>query len=179
MLRELAVVGLIVIATDLCVPAQAQDVKAGDITVVTPWARATPGGAKVGAAYLEVRAAAGAEDRLVGAKSPAAGAVEIHEHVNERGVMKMRRVDGITVPGGQTVSLKPGGHHLMLMDLKRPLKQGEKLPLTLEFEKAGAVAVEATIAPIGAKGPGGSETPSHAGHGSAPSASKASGGHKH
>ena len=118
---------------------------------------------------------AGTEDRLVAAKSAAAGTVEIHDHINEGGIMKMRRVDGIKLSGEQTVTLKPGGYHLMLMDLKQPLKQGGKLPLTLVFEKAGEVAVEAVIAPIGAAGPSG-ETGAKSGHG-APS--KASGGHKY
>ncbi|MET0568732.1 MAG: copper chaperone PCu(A)C [Hyphomicrobiaceae bacterium] len=155
--------------------AEGQEFKSGGITVVTPWARATPGGAKVGGAYLELKAAAGIEDRLVAAKSAAAGTVEIHDHINEGGIMKMRRVDGIKLSGGQTVTLKPGGYHLMLMDLKQPLKQGGKLPLTLVFEKAGEVAVEALIAPIGAAGPSGEAAP-RAGHGTP---SKASGGHKH
>ncbi len=155
--------------------AEGQEFKSGGITVVTPWARATPGGAKVGGAYLELKAAAGIEDRLVAAKSAAAGTVEIHDHINEGGIMKMRRVDGIKLSGGQTVTLKPGGYHLMLMDLKQPLKQGGKLPLTLVFEKAGEVAVEAVIAPIGATGPSG-ETGPKSGHGVP---SKTSGGHKH
>jgi copper(I)-binding protein len=129
--------------------AAAQEFKAGGITVIAPWARATPGSAKVGGAYLELKAA-GAGDRLISATSTVAGTVEIHEHVNEGGVMKMRRVDGLAVPAGGSVTLKPGGYHLMLMDLKRPLKQGDKLQLTLTFEKAGTVAVEGPIAPIGA-----------------------------
>lgn len=130
--------------------ALAQEFKTGDIVVVAPWARATPGGAKVGGAYLELRAAPGAGDRLVSASSPAASAVEIHEHINDGGVMKMRRIDGLTVPGGASVMMKPGGHHLMLMDLKQSLKQGDKLQLTLTFEKAGTLVVEGPVAPLGA-----------------------------
>lgn len=130
--------------------AMAQEFKAGDITVVAPWARATPGGAKVGGAYLEVKAAAGAGDRLVSVSSPAAGTVEIHEHINDGGIMKMRRIEGLAVPGGGSVTLKPGGYHLMLMDLKQPLKQGDKVGLTLTFEKAGTLAVEGPVAPLGA-----------------------------
>lgn len=147
----------------------AQEIKSGDITVVSPWARATPGGAKVGGAYLELKAAAGAGDKLVSASSPAAGTVEIHEHAHEGGVMKMRRIDGLAVPGGGTVALKPGGYHLMLMDLKQPLKQGETVKLDLVFEKAGKVAVEAKIAPIGAASPDGTKS----------QAPKGGGGHKH
>ena len=168
LLRALAVASALLLSTD---SMQAQDVKAGGMTVVKPWARATPGGAKVGGAYLELKAAAGADDRLVAARSPAAGVVEIHDHIDEAGVMKMRRVDGVKVSGGQSVVLKPGGYHLMLMDLKQPLKQGGKLPLTLVFEKAGEVAVEAMIAPIGAAGPDGDAA--------APAKAGGGGGHKH
>jgi copper(I)-binding protein len=161
----------------LCLQAHGQEVKAGGITILTPWARATPGGAKVGGAYLEIKAAQGAADRLVAAKSPLAGKVEIHEHVHEGDVMKMRRVEGVAVAGGQSVIFKPGGYHLMLMDLTHGLKQGEKLPLTLVFEKAGEVNVEATIAPIGAMGPGAkSSAPAAA---SGPPVKASSGAHKH
>jgi periplasmic copper chaperone A len=144
------IAGVFVALLMLPAAAAAQEFKAGGITVVAPWARATPGGAKVGGAYLELKAAAGAGDRLVSASSTAAGTVEIHEHANEGGVMKMRRIDGLAVPAGGSVVLKPGGYHLMLMDLKQPLKQGDKLQLTLTFEKAGALSVEGPVAPLGA-----------------------------
>jgi copper(I)-binding protein len=140
------VLGLLALPT----VAMAQEFKAGGITVVAPWARATPGGTKVGGAFLELKAAPGAGDRLVSVSSPVAGTVEIHEHINEGGIMKMRRVDGLAVPGGASVTLKPGGYHLMLMDLKQPLKQGDKVGLTLTFEKAGTLAVEGPVAPLGA-----------------------------
>ncbi len=142
--------GLVVALWMFGMPAAAQEFRAGGITVVAPWARATPGGAKVGGAYLELKAAPGPGDRLVSASSPAAGTVEIHEHIDDRGVMKMRRIDGLAVPGGASVTLKPGGYHLMLMNLKQPLKQGDKVSLTLTFEKAGTLAVEGPVAPLGA-----------------------------
>lgn len=157
-------------------PAATQEFKAGGITVSTPWARATPGGAKVGGAFLTISAVQGAGDQLVAVKSPVAGTVEIHDHIEEKGVMKMRRVDGVKVTGGQSVTFRPGGYHLMLMDLKQPLKQGEKLPLTLVFEKAGEIGIEALVAAIGAAGPTG-------GNATGPAATKAGpakgGGHKH
>jgi copper(I)-binding protein len=167
----------VVLAVFLMLPtaAAAQEFKIGGITVVAPWARATPGGTKVGGAYLELKAAAGAGDRLVSASSPAAGSVEIHEHASEGGVMKMRRIDGLAVPAGASVMLKPGGYHLMLMDLKQPLKQGDKLQLTLTFEKAGALSVEGPVAPLGAMA-----ADDDAGQGaSRPGKQPAKGGHKH
>lgn len=167
--------GLILGLLALPAVAAAQEFKAGDITVVAPWARATPGGAKVGGAYLELRAAVG--DRLMSASSPAAGKVEIHEHVNDGGVMRMRRIDGLAVPAGASVMLKPGGYHLMLMDLKQPLKQGEKVQLTLTFEKAGTLAVEGPIAPLGAMAADDDAGQNATRPGKAPSAH--GGGHKH
>jgi copper(I)-binding protein len=138
--------------------AVAHEYSAKGVTVAHPWARATPGGAKIGSAYLEMKAAQGRGDRLIGASSPAAGAVELHSHVMEGGIAKMRRVDAIAVPGGKSVVLKPSGYHLMLTDLKAPLKEGDLLKLTVVFEKAGAIDLEATVEPIGATGPHGFDT---------------------
>lgn len=138
-----------------------------NVTVSQAWARSTPGGARNGAAFLQVTAK-GSPDKLVGAKSDVAEQVELHNHIHEDGVMRMRRVDAIDVPAGQSVTLEPGGYHLMLMNLKRPLKVGESLDLTLIFEKAGEVAVTANIEPLGAKGPGSAKAGhgnSHHGHG--------------
>lgn len=131
-------------------PAFAAEGASGGVTVKA-WARATPEGAKVGAAYGEISAKE--DDKLVAASSPAAATVEIHTHVHEDGVMKMRRLDALEVKGGETVKLQPGGHHIMLMGLKEPLKDGGSLDLTLTFEKAGAVSVKAPILPVGSKGP--------------------------
>jgi copper(I)-binding protein len=125
------------------------------ITVAHPWARATPGGVKIGGAYLEIKAAAGKSDRLVAARSPVAGSAEIHSHTMEGGIARMRRVDGIAVAGGKSLVLAPGGYHIMLTDLKQPLKEGDLLKLTLVFEKAGEIEVEATVEPVGAMGPHG------------------------
>lgn len=139
----------------LSVPAVAHEYTNKGMTVAHPWARATPGGAKVGGAFLEIKAAAGKGDRLIAARSPVAGSVEIHNHIMEGGIARMRRVEAIAVAGGKSVVLSPGGYHVMLMDLKQPLKEGDLLKLTLVFEKAGEIEVDATVEPIGAKGPHG------------------------
>ncbi len=125
------------------------------VQVVQPWARATPGGAKVGAAYMELKAGAGGADKLLSAASEVAETVELHNHIMDGGVARMRRVDNIPVPAGGSVALKPGGYHVMLINLKQPLKAGEKIKLKLQFEKAGAVEVEAAVQPIGSQGSGG------------------------
>lgn len=140
----------------------------GGISVSQAWARATPGGARTGGAYLQLTAKAGGGDRLVAARSDAAERVELHTHLHEDGVMRMRRVEAIEVPAGKTVTLAPGGFHLMLMNLKRPLKAGEKLDMTLVFEKAGEIAVTATVEPIGAGGPAGGHSGQDHGSGHMP-----------
>lgn len=122
------------------------------IQVDAPWARATPPGARVAGGYMTIRNA-GAADRLVGASSPAAAKVELHVHINDNGVMKMREVRGYDVPAKGTLVLKPGGAHLMFVEIKRPLKEGEKLPVKLRFEKAGEVDAEFQVGGMGAAAP--------------------------
>ena len=152
--------------------ATAHEFSSKGITVSHPWARATPGGVTVGGAYFEINAVPGPGDRLVGARSAIAGSMEVHSHAIENGVAKMRRIDGLPIKGGASVVLKPGGYHMMLMDLKQPLKEGDLLKFTLSFEKAGDIEVEATVEPIGAKGPHGFDS-------QPVSTDKGSGGHKH
>jgi copper(I)-binding protein len=138
--------------------ATAHEFEAGGIAVAHPWARATPEGAKVGAAFMEIKAKSGAADVLVSASTPAAGRVEIHTHSMDGGVMKMRRLDKLPIADGGSAVLRPSGDHIMLFDLKQPLREGDVLPLTLVFEKAGELKVEATVEPVGAKGPHGVES---------------------
>jgi periplasmic copper chaperone A len=135
--------------------ARAEEVKAGDLVIAQAWSRATPGGAKVGGGYLTIENKGTVPDRLIGGSSEAAGKVELHEMAMNNGVMTMRPLEkGLTIEPGTTVKLAPGGFHLMLMDLKAPLKQGDKLPITLEFEKAGKVQVSLDVQSVGAQAPG-------------------------
>jgi copper(I)-binding protein len=132
--------------------ASAHDYKAGTLAIHHPWSRATPPGAAVGGGFVTIKNEGTAPDRLVGASAEGAGRVEIHEMATVDGVMTMRPVkDGIVVGPGATVELKPGGYHMMFMDLKGPLKQGERVKGTLVFEKAGTVPVEFAVEAIGAK----------------------------
>ena len=122
------------------------------VSAERPWTRATPPGAKVGGGFMQLRSS-GAADRVVGASSPVAGRVEMHVTLREGDVMKMREVTAFEVPAGGTFELKPGGAHLMLKDLKRPLKKGEKVPLTLKLEKGGELKLELTVEEMGARQP--------------------------
>lgn len=136
--------------------AHAAEVKAGDLVISQAWSRATPKGAKLGAGYLTIENKGSTADKLVGATADISGHIEVHEMSMNDGVMKMRPVEGgLTIDPGKTVKLSPNGYHLMIMDLKSPLKQGEKVPVTLEFEKAGKVAVTLDVQGVGAQGPGG------------------------
>src|SRR4051812_33252660 len=99
-----------------------------DLQIEKPWARATVPGAAVGGGYLVIRNNGAAGDRLVGVSSPVSSRVEIHEMAMEKDIMRMRQVKGVDVPAKKAVEFKPGGFHLMFIELKAPLKQGDKVP---------------------------------------------------
>jgi len=133
--------------------ARGEPVTTGDLAITEAWARATPPGTTVGAAYVTIENRGGADDALVAAKSPLAGTIEIHATVTEGAVAGMRRVEKFVVPAGARVAMAPGGAHLMLMRLSAPLREGALLPLTLVFERAGEVTLDVEIAPLGAMSP--------------------------
>jgi len=130
--------------------ALAEDYQVKTLRVSNPFARATPPGAKVAGAFMTIKNVGPDADRLVSVSSPAAGLVEIHEMAMEGGMMKMRALKGIDLKPGATVELQPGGYHVMLEDLKQPLKQGEQIPVKLTFEKAGVVEVMVHVEAMGA-----------------------------
>jgi periplasmic copper chaperone A len=139
----------------LAVPARAETVKVGDLVITQAWSRATPGGAKVAGGYLIIENRGSAADRLIGGAGDVSDRIEVHEMATRNGVMTMRALDkGLTIESGKTVELSPGGYHLMMFDLKNPLKQGDKVPVTLEFEKAGKVKLSFDVLGVGAPGPG-------------------------
>ena len=122
--------------------------EAGDIQIMEPFATPTPPGAKIGAAYVASMANKGSQaDRLLSAHSPAAGRIELHSgEIGADGVMRMRELDDVPLPPKTTLQMGPGqGNHLMLMELARPLKTGDRFPMTLEFERAGKVEVEVLV----------------------------------
>jgi periplasmic copper chaperone A len=135
-------------------PGVAETYKVGSIQIEQPWARATPKGATIGAGYMKITNTGTEPDRLVGGSVSFAGRFEVHSMTMEQGVMKMREVkDGLEIKPGETVELKPGGYHVMFVDLKEPLKQGEDVTVTLKFAKAGTVEVKYPVEAIGAGGP--------------------------
>lgn len=148
-LMSLAILALLVS------PASAHDYKIGSLEIDHPWTRATPPSARTGGGYMTITNKGTAPDRLIAARSGASAKVEIHEMKMDGTVMRMRELEnGLEIPPGATVALKPGGYHIMFMELKAPLEKGGKVPVTLVFEKAGSVDVEFPIQEMGAAHPG-------------------------
>ncbi len=137
-------------------------VKAGPLEITTPWLRATPNGAKVAGGYLTVTNTGSEPDRLIGATIPLASRGEVHEMSMDNGMMRMRQLaDGLDIKPGQTIELKPGGYHLMFVDLKEPLKQGDTIEGTLTFAKAGEVNITFKVGGIADTAPPGAAEPMH------------------
>lgn len=125
--------------------AQAHDYNVGQIHVDHPWSRAMPPSAPNAAAFFVLHNRAEVADRLLSASSPLAEKTELHEHVHQDGLMKMQQVQGVDLPAGGEVKFVPMGYHVMLFGVKQQLKDGERFPLTLHFEKAGEVQVEVNV----------------------------------
>ncbi|HWD60194.1 MAG TPA: copper chaperone PCu(A)C [Stellaceae bacterium] len=142
------------LGASLALFATAALAQSGDVKIINAWARATPGGAQTAAAYVTLESPTG--DRLTGVSTPAAQKADLHSMTMEGSVMKMRPVDGIDLPPGQSVTLKPGGYHIMMTGLAKPLAAGQSFPLTLNFAKSGAKSVTVSVEKVGAMGPGGS-----------------------
>jgi copper(I)-binding protein len=143
--------GLILSALLLATPAFAHGYKAGTLEIAHPWSRETPPSATTGVGYFKVTNTGTEADRLISAESPNAQKVEMHESSEENGIAKMRRLQVVDIAPGQTVEFKPSGYHLMLIGLKSGLAEGDRIPATFVFEKAGRVDVELTVEAMGAK----------------------------
>ena len=153
-------IGITVLLTALSLivaqSAFAHEFKLGDLEIVHPWSRATPPGATVGAGYFIVNNHGTSPDRLVSATAEVAGEAQLHEMAVKDGVMTMKPLpDGLEIPAGGSVALKPGSFHLMLTDLKTPLKEGTQFHGTLTFEKSGTVEVHFVVEGIGSTEPAG------------------------
>ncbi len=128
----------------LAFDAAALAADSGPLRIEQPWAAETPPAARTGAAYLNI-VNDGEADRLLGAQAEVASHVELHTTAMDGNMMRMRKVEALEVPGGATTALEPGGLHIMLIDLRQPLRAGQNFSLTLQFEKAGALQVQIPI----------------------------------
>lgn len=132
-------------------PTLAQENRVEGLTIDHPFARENPRTGGAGGAFMTITNAGDADDVLVGASSPVSADVELHTHIMEDGVMRMREVEGgIPVPAGTVVELQPGGYHVMFMEINEPLVEGDEFPLTLIFEHAGSIDVMVSVEDISA-----------------------------
>jgi copper(I)-binding protein len=134
--------------------AEANPPRSGDLMIEAPWTRAA-GANGNGAGFMRITNRGTEPDRLVSATTDAARVIELHTHIHDGGVMRMRPVPDIPIPPGATVTLQPGGLHVMLIGLTAPLAQGTRVPLTLRFARAGEVRVMLDVQAAGARGAGG------------------------
>jgi len=118
------------------------------VEVSDAWMRATAPGQKTAAGYMIIRNKSAQPERLVGGSSQAAAKLETHVSIKDGDIMRMREVKGYDIPPKGSFELKPNGSHLMLVDLKRPLKEGDKVPVVLKFEKSGEVKVDFEVRPL-------------------------------
>ena len=115
------------------------------LTVDDPYVRLAPPGAQTTGAFMTIRNAGSMDRKLVKAESPVARMVQLHNHINENGVMKMRQVENIDVKANAKAELKPGSYHIMLIDMNAPLKEGDTVAITLNFDDGSKVSVMAPV----------------------------------
>lgn len=131
-----------------------EPVRVGDLVIELPWARASIGTGRPVAGYFTITNKGKEDDRMIGLETAVAEKAEVHATVNDGGVMKMLHVEDLTIRSGETLTLEPGGLHIMLMGLREPLRKGGSFPLTVTFEKGGRATVQVSVA-----GPGAMEPP--------------------
>lgn len=146
---------LLTVAAGPAAADTAADTAASPIAVSGPWARAGAPAARAGAAFMSIANNGTEPDRLVAAETPVADKAELHTHLMDNGVMRMRPVDAIEITPGEPAVLAPGGMHVMLIGLKQPLTEGSRFPITLRFAKAGTLTVEVPVQSAASMGPGG------------------------
>ncbi|MBF0326812.1 copper chaperone PCu(A)C [Magnetospirillum moscoviense] len=122
---------------------------AGDMEISGAFLRASPKVANAGAGFLTIKNATGQDDRLIGAQADISKTVELHTHIKDGEILRMRPVESIAVPAGGVAELKPGADHVMFINLTKPLAEGQKVPVTLVFEKAGKKQVDMPVMAIG------------------------------
>jgi len=154
-MNKIGFVAALVLAICMFETSHAHDVMVGTLKLTAAWARATPKGATVGGGYFTITNTGNAADRLVGGAADISNRFEIHEMSMDKGVMKMREItSGIEIKPGQTIRFEPSGYHIMFVGLKQPLKEGDHIKATLQFEKAGNASVDFVVESIGARSGG-------------------------
>lgn len=148
-LSRLTATALIACSTLIATPALAHDYTTGTVTIDHPWSRPTPPGVPMGVGYMAITNHGDSDITFTSATTPRAESVSIHESTMNDGTMSMRPLkDGLTIPAGETVELKPHSYHLMLEKLEGRLKEGERVPLTVNFEGAETMEVELNVEPL-------------------------------
>ena len=145
-----AIAGM-VIAYAVSTTAMATDYKAGSLAVSGPWSRATPKGAQSGVGYMTIKNNGTTPDRLIGGAVDVADHFELHVTTVENGIVRMRELSEIEINPGQAIEFKPGGSHVMFVNLKHPLSKGEHINGTLVFERAGKIEIEYSVVGIGSQ----------------------------
>jgi hypothetical protein len=158
--RRTLLAGLLLSPLAARAQAQTPPRETGSLRVETPWTRAALQG-RQGAGFLTIHNSGTTPDRLLAATSPVSGRVELHTHIRDGEVMRMRPVENIVVPPNGSVSLEPGGLHLMLTGLNQALVQGGSISVTLRFEHAGEITIELAVQSAGARGPAGAQGHRH------------------
>ena len=143
---------VLAICLGVVVQGKAQTSISNPISIEQPWARATPTGARTGAAYLTIINHGSTADRLIGASTPLAEKVQFHQESDDNGVMRMRELSAVEIGPGASVTFKPGAMHIMVVGLKQQLKEGQTFSLDLQFDKAGKIDLQIPIAKAGAMG---------------------------
>ena len=158
MLNTLVVLAALLLPACL---ANAHDYKAGELQIAHPWSLELPPNAPTVAAYFEVRNSGASADRLLSVDSPVAGLAQLHEHVQHNDLMKMQQVLSVDIPAGGHIRFAPMAYHVMLLELKDRslLRDGQRFPLTLHFEKSGDVTIEVSVQK---QAPDGLQTHAHA-----------------
>jgi copper(I)-binding protein len=149
-MRLVAIAGM-VIAYSVSTTAMATDYKAGSLAISGPWSRATPKGAQTGVGYMTIKNSGTTSDRLIGGSVDVADDFELHVTTIENGIARMRELSEIEIKPGQAIEFKPGGSHVMFVNLKNPLSKGEHINGTLVFERVGKVQIEYSVEGIGAQ----------------------------
>ncbi len=153
-MRHLTRLALAAAFSAVAFTSSAHDYNVGALKIDHPWARATPGAITTGAAYLTVTAQGQEPDRLIAVETPRAAKAELHTMILDGDIMKMRQVSAIEINPGEPTVLKPGGLHIMLVGLKAPLREKDRFPMTLTFEKAGKIEVQIAVESAGARDAG-------------------------